>query len=50
MLEDLRLSVINKVKDTTKRQREVEKQKFIFNFDCVNKGLNRDYLFMSHYL
>ena len=47
-LENLKLEVIKKVKATTKQQREVEKQKIIFKFDCVNKSLNRDYSFMSH--
>ena len=46
-LENLRLAVIKKVKDKTKQQREVEEQKIIFKFDCVNEGLNRDNLFMS---
>ena len=46
---DHRLAVIKKVKDKTKQQWEVEEQKIIFKFDCVNQGSNRDYLFMSNY-
>ena len=46
-MENLRLAVIKKVKDKTKQQREVEEQKIIFKFDCVNEGLSRDNLFMS---
>ena len=38
-LESLRLAVIKKVKRKTKQQREVEEQKIIFKFNCVNKGL-----------
>ena len=49
-LENLRLAVIKKVKGKTKQQQEVEEQKIIFKFDCVNKGLNRYYFFMSHYM
>ena len=49
-LENLRLAVIKKVKGKTKQQRKVEKQKIIFKFDCVSKGLNGDHLFMSHYI
>ena len=49
-LENLRLAMIKKVKGKTKQQREVEEQKNIFKFDIVNKGLNRDFLFMSHYM
>ena len=46
-LDNLRLAVIKKVKGKTKQQREVEEQIIIFKLDCVNQGLNRDYLFMS---
>ena len=49
-LETLMLAVIKKVKGKTKQQREVEEQKIIFKFDCVNKSLNRDYSFMFHYM
>ena len=49
-LENLRLVVIKKVKRKTKQQREVEEQKIIFKFNCVNKGLDRYYSFMSHYM
>ena len=49
-LENLRLAIFKKVKGKTKQQREVEEQKVIFKFECVNKGLNKDYLFMSHYI
>ena len=45
-LENLRL----KVKGKTKQQWEVEEQKIILKFDCINKGLNKDYSFMSHYM
>ena len=44
------LAVIKKVKGKTKQQREVEEQKIIFKFDCIYKGLNKDYLFMSNYM
>ena len=47
-LENLKLEVIKKFKSTTKQLREVEKQKIIFKFDCVNKSLDRDHSFMSH--
>ena len=49
-LESVRLAVIKKAKGKTKQQREVEEQKIIFKFDCVNHSLNRDYLFMSNYM
>ena len=49
-MENLRLAVIKKVKGKTKQPQEVEEQKIIFKFDCVNKGLNRDYLFVSLYV
>ena len=49
-LKNLILAVIKKVKGKTKQQREVEKQKITFKFDCVNKGLNRDYSFMFHFM
>ena len=49
-LENLVLAVIKKVKGKTKQQREVEEQKIIFKFDCVNQDLNRDYSFMSNYM
>ena len=48
-LDNLRLAAIKKVKNITKQQRQVEEQKNIFKFDCVNKDLNTDYLFMSLY-
>ena len=49
-LENLRLVVIKKVKGKTKQQWKVEEQKIIFKFDCINKDLNKDYSFMSHYM
>ena len=49
-LENLGLAVIKKVKGKTKQRREVEEQKIIFKFNCVNQGLNRDYSFMSNYV
>ena len=49
-LDNLRLAMIKEVKDKTKQQREVEEQKIIFKLDCVNEGLNRDYLYMSNYV
>ena len=49
-LENLRLAVIKKVKGKTKQQREVEKQKIVFKFDCVKKDLNRDYSFMLNHM
>ena len=49
-LENLRLAVIKKIKGKTKQQPEVKQQKLAFKFDCVNKGLNRDYSFMSRYM
>ena len=44
-LENLILSLIKKIKGKTKQQREVEEQKIIFELDCLNQGLNRDYSF-----
>ena len=41
-LENLRITVIKKVKGKTKQQPKVKEQKIVFKFDCVNKGLNRD--------
>ena len=38
-LETLILAVIKKVKGKTIQQREVEEQKIILKFDCVNKSL-----------
>ena len=49
-LDNISLVVIKKLKCKTKQQREVEEQKIIFKFDCVNKGLNRDYSFISYYM
>ena len=49
-LENFRLAAIKKVQGKTKQQREVEEQKIIFKFDCINQGLNRDYLFTSNYI
>ena len=49
-LKNLRLAVIKKVKGATKQLREAEEEKIIFKFNGANKGSNRDYSFMSHYL
>ena len=49
-LVNLKLAIIKKVKGKTKQQRKVEEQKINFKLDCVNQGLNRDYLFMSNYV
>ena len=49
-LDNLKLTVIKEVKGKTKQQREVKEQKIIFKLDCVNHGLNKDYLFMSKYV
>ena len=46
-LDNLKLAVIKEVKGKTKQHWEVEEQKIIFKLDCINQGLNRDYLFMS---
>ena len=49
-LENFRLEMIIKVKGKSKQQQEIEEQKNIFKFNYVNKGLNRNYSFMSHYM
>ena len=49
-LDNLKLTVIKEVKGKTKQQWEVEEQKIIFKLDCINQGLNKNYLFMSNYV
>ena len=46
----IKLAVIKQFKSRTKQQRKVVEQKIIFGFDCINKGLNRNNFFVSHYL
>ena len=50
MLENLRLAVIKKSQRYNKTTMGSQRTKNYFKFDCVNKGLDRDYSFMSHYL
>ena len=49
-LENLKLAVIKKVKGPNKTTTGSRRIKIIFTVDCVKKGLNRDYLFMSDYM
>ena len=45
----LQVSILKRI-NTNRRQRQIEKQKLISKFNCIQEGLNKDSGFLSHYL
>ena len=48
-LDNLKVMVLKYSTSNSKQDRLIQEQKFIFMFDCVNLGLNRDLAFMANY-
>ena len=48
-LDNLKVMVLKYSTSNSKQGRLIQEQKFIFVFDCVNLGLNRDLAFMANY-
>ena len=45
----LQVSILKRT-NTNRRQRQIEEQKLISKFNCIQEGLNKDSGFLSHYL
>jgi len=47
---NLKITVLSKLNRRSRQQREIEEQKYIFKFNSIHQGLNKDFSFMSHYV
>ena len=49
IVSHLQVSILKRT-NTNRRQRQIEEQKLISKFNCIQEGLNKDSGFLSHYL